>query len=194
MTKSHARWFAVAALVLPMIEIVRAESPSTQPTSPLGLTVKDIHGQPVPLSKYQGKVMMIVNVASKCGNTPQYAALEKLNEKYADQGLAILGFPCNDFGGQEPGSEAQILTFCTSTYDVKFDMFSKVVVKGKDKTPLFDYLISKTTDPKFGGDIKWNFNKFIIGRDGQVAARFEPKKLPDSEDVIKTIEAELAKK
>ncbi len=171
-----------------------ADGPTTKPTSVLDFTVNDINGKPVDMSKYKGKVLMIVNVASKCGNTPQYAALEKLNEKYASQGLAILGFPCNDFGGQEPGSEEQIMTFCKSTYDVKFDMFAKVVVKGKEKTPLFDFLINKDTDPKFGGDIKWNFNKFIVGRDGQVVARVEPKTQPDSDAVIKTLEAELAKK
>ncbi|CAN5620688.1 glutathione peroxidase [soil metagenome] len=174
--------------------LVAADSPTTRPTSVLDFTVNDIHGTPVALSKYQGKVLLIVNTASKCGFTPQYDALEKLNEKYGAEGLAVLGFPCNDFGHQDPGTNEEILTFCTSKFNVKFDMFSKVVVKGNEKTPLYEFLISKDTDPKFGGAIGWNFTKFLIGRDGQIAGRFDSKVKPDSELLTKALEAELAKK
>src|SRR5690349_11063221 len=125
-------------------------------TGPLQYTVKDIDGKDVDLSQYKGKVVMIVNVASKCGNTPQYKQLEELHKKYADKGLVILGFPANEFGKQEPGTNAQIKEFCTSTYNVDFPMFSKIVVKGKGQADLYKNLTSKETDPKFAGDIKWN--------------------------------------
>ena len=171
-----------------------AEGPTTKATSVLDFTVNDINGQPVNLSKYKGKVLLIVNTASKCGFTPQYEGLEKIHEKYADQGLAVLGFPCNDFGGQDPGTEEQIKTFCTTKYNVKFDMFSKVVVKGDKKTPVYDFLISKDTNPQFGGPITWNFNKFLIDREGRIVARFDKNIKPESETVTKAIEAELAKK
>ena len=171
-----------------------ADGPTTKPASVLDFTVNDINGKPVDLSKYKGKVLLIVNTASKCGYTPQYDGLEKLHEKYADQGLAVLGFPCNDFGGQDPGTEAEIKTFCSSKYNVKFDMFSKVVVKGDKKTPLYDFLINKDTNPQFGGPITWNFNKFLVDRNGKIVARFDKNIKPESETVTKAIEAELAKK
>jgi len=171
-----------------------AEGPTTKPTSVLGYTVNDINDQPVDLAKYKGKVLLIVNTASKCGFTPQYDALEKLHEKYSSQGLAVLGFPCNDFKNQDPGTNAEILAFCTGKYNVKFDMFSKVVVKGDHKTPLYDFLINKDTDPKFGGEIGWNFTKFLIDRDGQIVGRFDSKVKPDSDQMTKAIEVELAKK
>jgi glutathione peroxidase len=161
---------------------------------PLQFTVKDIDGKDVDLSQYKGKVVMIVNVASKCGNTPQYKQLEDLNRKYKEQGFVILGFPANEFGKQEPGTDAQIKEFCTSTYQVDFPMFSKIVVKGNGQADLYKYLTSKETDPKHAGDITWNFEKFLIGRDGQIANRFKPKTKPDAPEVVKSIEAELAKK
>ena len=160
----------------------------------LNYKMKTLDGKDTDLSQYQGKVLLVVNVASKCGNTPQYEALEKLYEQHADKGLVVLGVPANEFGHQEPGSNEEIAKFCSATYNVKFPMLSKVVVKGKGITPLYQYLTSKETDPKFAGDIKWNFTKFLIGRDGEVVARFEPKVKPDSEEVTKAIEAELAKK
>jgi glutathione peroxidase len=161
---------------------------------PLQFTVKDIDGKDVDLSQYKGKVVMIVNVASKCGNTPQYKQLEALNKKYKEQGLVILGFPANEFGKQEPGTDAQIKEFCTSTYQVDFPMFSKIVVKGEGQADLYKYLTSKETDPAHAGDITWNFEKFLIGRDGQIANRFKPGTKPDAPQVVKSIEAELAKK
>jgi glutathione peroxidase len=156
--------------------------------------MKNIKGEPVDLSKYQGKVVLMVNVASKCGLTPQYKELEGLHEKYADKGLAVLGFPANEFGKQEPGTDGEIADFCKAKYDVKFDMFSKVVVKGDGQCDLYKFLTSEKTDPKFAGDIKWNFEKFLVGRDGNVIARFAPTVKPDSPEVIKAIETALAEK
>jgi glutathione peroxidase len=173
-------------------------SPTTQEDKqvPPVLTFKmdSLDGKPVDLSKYQGKVIMMVNVASKCGFTPQYKDLEALHEKYADKGLVILGFPANDFHHQEPGTNAEIGEFCTKNYGVKFDMFSKIVVTGKDKAPLYDFLTSDKTDPKFPGEVKWNFEKFLISRDGQIVERFRSKVKPSSDEVTQAIEAELAKK
>ncbi len=162
--------------------------------SVLDFKVENINGQSVDLSKYKGKVVLIVNVASKCGLTPQYKALEELHEKYGKDGLAILGFPANDFLKQEPGSNEEIAKFCTSKYNVQFDMFAKSVVKGKDQSPLYQFLTSKETDPKFAGDITWNFEKFIVGRNGEVVARFNPRIKPDAPQVVQKIEEELNKK
>jgi glutathione peroxidase len=183
---------------------VAAAADAKKPASgPLQYSVKDIDGKDVDLSQYQGKVVMIVNVASRCGNTPQYKQLEELHKKYADKGLVILGFPANEFGKQEPGTDAQIKEFCTSTYNVDFPMFSKVVVKGDGIVPLYkDLTAQKTTlvpvkgedKPNYSGPIAWNFEKFLIGRDGQVVARIEPKVKPDDKRVVEKIEGELQKK
>lgn len=159
----------------------------------LNFKMKTLTGKEVDLAKYKGKVVLMVNVASQCGLTPQYEELEGLHEKYAGKGLAILGFPANEFGKQEPGSDAEIQEFCQQNYGVKFDMFSKVVVKGEGQCPLYKYLTSKDTDPKFPGDITWNFEKFLIGRDGEIVQRFAPKVTPDSPEVVSAIETELAK-
>ncbi|HEV2294889.1 MAG TPA: glutathione peroxidase [Tepidisphaeraceae bacterium] len=159
----------------------------------LNFTMDSLDGKPVELKKYQGKVLLIVNVASKCGNTKQYKPLQALHEKYKDKGLAILGFPANDFKSQEPGTNEEIAQFCEKNYGVKFDMFSKIVVKGEGQHPLYKYLTAQPTTPEPAGDIKWNFEKFLIGRDGRVVARFAPRTQPDSEEVIEAIEAELAK-
>jgi glutathione peroxidase len=153
---------------------------------------KTITGEARQLAEYQGKALLIVNVASRCGLTPQYEGLEKLHEKYAEKGLRVLGFPANEFGAQEPGTESEIAQFCTTNYGVKFDMFSKVKVKGPGIDPLFDFLTSSTTDPKFAGEIKWNFNKFLIGKDGTVLARFEPPVDPMSAEVTQAIEKAIA--
>jgi len=156
-------------------------------------TEKTITGEKKSLADYKGKALLIVNVASRCGNTPQYAGLEKLHEEYAARGLAVLGFPANEFGGQEPGTNEEIAQFCTANYGVKFDMFAKVTVKGPGIDPLFDYLTSPTTDPEFGGEIQWNFNKFLVGRDGAVVARFKPKADPTSPEVKQAIEKALTR-
>ena len=160
----------------------------------LNFTMNNINGQPVNLSKYQGKVLLIVNTASECGYTYQYEGLQALHKKYSAQGLNLLGFPSNDFGQQEPGSNAEIQTFCKANYGVEFDMFSKVDVLGSSKVPLYDYLTSSATDPKFPGEIGWNFEKFLIGRDGQILARFKSDIEPMSAEVTGAIEAALAKK
>lgn len=160
----------------------------------LDYTMKSLDGHDVNLSKYKGKVVLMVNVASRCGLTPQYKGLEALHEKYRDQGFSILGFPANNFGQQEPGTNEEIHQFCQKNYGVKFDMFSKISVKGDDKAPLYKYLTEQDPIGKTKGDISWNFEKFLIGRNGQVVARFEPKTTPESPEVVKAIEIELAKK
>jgi glutathione peroxidase len=164
-----------------------------KPVAPaLNFTMKDIDGKDVPLRKYQGKVLLVVNVASRCGNTPQYSALQSAYEKYHQQGFAVLGFPANDFGKQEPGTEAEIKEFCTAKYNVSFPMFSKIVVKGDGQAPLYHYLTDKATNPAYGGDIEWNFAKFLINRKGEVVARFPAKMNPSSPEIVEAIEKALA--
>lgn len=156
--------------------------------------VQSIEGETVDLSKYDGKVVLVVNVASKCGYTKQYADLEKLYRDYQDKGLVVLGFPCNQFGKQEPGSDQQILEFCKGKYDVTFPMFSKVEVNGDDAADLYKELKAVSTQPKESGEISWNFEKFLIGRDGEVIGRFASKVNPSDADFRKTIEEALAAK
>ena len=156
------------------------------------LKVKDIDGKDVALADYKGQVLLVVNVASKCGNTPQYAALESAYEKYKAQGFAVLGFPCNQFKNQEPGSNEQIKEFCTDTYHVSFPLFDKLDVNGPDRAPL--YVTLAGADSPFPGDIKWNFTKFLVGRDGKILQRFEPKTKPDAPEVMQAVEAALASK
>jgi glutathione peroxidase len=153
--------------------------------------MKDIDGNDKPLSVYTGKVVMIVNVASKCGFTGQYAGLEKLYLKYKDRGFVILGFPANNFMGQEPGSNQEIKHFCSLTYNVTFPMFAKISVKGDDQAPLYRFLTDKTTNPAHGGSITWNFNKFLIGKDGRIINRFGTKISPEDKAVISAIESAL---
>ena len=160
----------------------------------LNFEMKTLDGKEVDLSKYKGKVVMIVNVASECGATPQYEPLQELYETYKDQGLVVLGFPCNQFGAQEPGTAAEIKTFCTENYGVTFDMFSKVDVNGENAAPLFKYLTSEETNPGHSGKIGWNFEKFLISRDGKVVARYKTPVAPDADEVVKAIKAELEKK
>jgi glutathione peroxidase len=154
-----------------------------------GITVLDMNKKEVNLSDYNGKVLLIVNVASECGNTPQYAGLEEIYEKYHPKGFEILAFPCNDFGGQEPGTNDQIKTFCSSKYGVTFKLFDKIKVLGKDKSPLYDRLINNSVTEN--GDVKWNFEKFLISKDGKIVARFGNKVQPTSDEVISAIEKEL---
>lgn len=156
--------------------------------------LKSLDGKDVDLSKYQDKVLLIVNTASKCGATPQYKDLQALHEKYKDQGLVVLGFPCNQFGAQEPGTALQISEFCTKNYGVTFDMFSKIDVNGENADDLYKYLTSKKANPKTAGPVKWNFEKFLINRDGEIAARFRTRVNPQSEEVTNAVEAELKKK
>jgi glutathione peroxidase len=155
---------------------------------------KDIEGKPVNLARYQGQVALVVNVASKCGNTPQYADLETLYDKYKDQGLVVLGFPANEFGMQEPGSNKEIKEFCELTYKVKFPMFSKIVVKGEGQDPFYKFLTNKETNPKFGGDIEWNFAKFLVNRKGEIIARIPARTKPNSPEFFALVEKALAEK
>jgi glutathione peroxidase len=153
--------------------------------------MKNIDGKEVPLSKYKGKVLLVVNVASYCGNTPQYKGLEKLYAEQEKNGLEVLGFPANQFGAQEPGSDAEIKEFCSKTYSVTFPMFSKIVVKGEGEHPLYQWLIANASRHE---DIEWNFAKFLIGRDGKVVARFGPRVQPDSPEIAEAIQKALAEK
>jgi glutathione peroxidase len=157
-------------------------------------TLNSIDGQPTSLSAFKGKVVLLVNVASRCGYTPQYTALESVYEKYKDRGFVIVGVPANNFGGQEPGSNQEIKTFCTAKYNVTFPMMAKVSVKGKDIAPLYHFLTDKSANPQTGGEIGWNFTKFLIGPDGQVIARFDSAVTPDSKEVTSAIEKALASK
>jgi glutathione peroxidase len=161
-------------------------------SSVYNFNLKDIDGNEVSLEQYKGKVLMIVNVASKCGYTPQYEGLQKIYESYKDKGFVILGFPANNFKGQEPGSNEEIKQFCTLEYGVEFPMFSKVSVKGDDQADLFKYLTSQP-NPDFEGDIEWNFEKFLIEKDGSLVRRFRSAVKPESEEIAEAIENELAK-
>jgi glutathione peroxidase len=154
-------------------------------------TLKSIDGKPTSLAEYHGKVLLLVNVASKCGYTPQYSALESLYEKYKGQGLVIVGIPANNFASQEPGTNAEIKSFCSRKYNVTFPMMAKVSVKGDDETPLYQFLTDKSVNPQIGGEIQWNFTKFLFDRSGTPVARFEPAVTPDSPQVTAAIEAAL---
>jgi glutathione peroxidase len=157
------------------------------------IEVKSINGEPVKMEQYKGKVLLIVNTASKCGFTGQYDELQKLYETYQDKGLVILGFPSNDFMGQEPGNNDEIESFCKLNYGVTFPLFEKIAVKGKEAHPLYVYLTSKETNPEFSGKISWNFNKFLISSDGRIVNRFGSRTKPDDPDLVGAIEKELGK-
>jgi glutathione peroxidase len=183
MTLSHCCLLVALVSVLGLAIDARAESP-------LSGKMKSIDGQDVDLADYKGKVVLIVNVASRCGATPQYAGLEALYAKYRDRGFVVLGFPANDFGAQEPGSDEQIKEFCSSKYSVTFPMFSKITVKGPGKAKLYEVL-TESADP--AGEIGWNFEKFLIAKDGSIAARFKTRTAPNDPAVVTAIEAELAR-
>lgn len=151
----------------------------------------DIDGRAKPLSDFDGKVVLVVNVASKCGLTPQYDGLQRLHDEFHDRGFEILGFPCNQFAGQEPGTEAEVKRFCSLNYGVRFPMFSKIEVNGPGRAPLYEWLCSAEVGPEPAGDIKWNFGKFLIGRDGAVCARFDPSVEPCSKELKAAVEAAL---
>jgi glutathione peroxidase len=181
-------------LLLSPVTVVSASDDAKKPTGVLDFRVKDIDGKDVDLAKYKGNVFLIVNTASQCGLTPQYKDLESIYEKYKEKGFEILAFPANEFGAQEPGSNEEIKEFCSTKYKVSFPLFSKIVVKGKGIDPLYDYLTSKETNPKFSGAIPWNFTKFLVNRKGEVIARFKPQEKPSSKDVEAAIEKALAEK
>ncbi len=179
--------FAVMAMATAMV-VSAADAPAA-----LNFKAKDIDGKEVNLSKYQGRVVLVVNLASRWGLTPQYLQLQGLHKKYNAKGLSVVGFPCNQFGKQEPGTEAQIKEFCTSNYQVQFDLFSKVDVNGDTAHPFYKHITSQETKPKGAGKVSWNFEKFLLDREGNVIARFEPRTKPDAPELIKLIEAHLAK-
>jgi glutathione peroxidase len=187
--------FVMGALAMNQTATAKgAKSKDDAKATPLNLEMETLDGKKVNLAeKYKGKVVLLVNVASKCGLTPQYEQLQALHEKYAEQGLAIVGVPSNQFGKQEPGSAAEISEFCEKNYGVEFDLLAKVDVNGDNATPLYKYLTSKEKNKDFAGKITWNFEKFLFNRDGQVVARFAPKTKPDAPEVVKAIETELAK-
>lgn len=168
-----------------------ADAPKPTPNKIYQFKVETIDGKPRQLRRYRGKVLLVVNVASKCGNTPQYEGLEKIYTKYKKQGLVVLGFPANNFGSQEPGTNAEIKTFCTEKYAVTFPMFAKISVKGPDQAPLYAWL--QKNGPRHE-DIEWNFAKFLIGRNGKVAKRFAPQVVPEDPELVAAIEAELARR
>ncbi len=175
----------ILSALIPFSAFLRAED------SVHDFKVKNINGDEIDLTEYKGKVLLIVNVASKCGNTPQYDPLQSLYDQYEKKGLVVMGFPANNFGGQEPGSDEEIAEFCSSKYSVEFPMFSKVSVKGDDKAPLFSYLTS-AENPDKEGDISWNFEKFLVGKDGKLIRRFGAKVKPTDSSLVEAIEKALA--
>jgi glutathione peroxidase len=185
---------ALASAFVVSPTLFAAEKSSEKPSAALGFKVQSLDGKDVDLGQYKGKVVLIVNVASKCGLTPQYAKLEELYKKYDDQGFVILGFPCNQFHSQEPGTADEIRKFCTSKYNVTFPLMAKVEVNGDGACDLYKYLKALHLKPKGPGEVTWNFEKFLVGRDGKVVARFKPQTKPDAAEVVKAIETELDKK
>jgi len=183
---------AALSSVLVPFAVVSAADDAKKPTCVLDFHVKDIDGKDVDLSRYKGSVLLIVNTASQCGFTPQYKDMEAIYEQYKEKGFDVLAFPANEFGSQEPGSNEQIKDFCSTNYKVSFPLFSKIVVKGKGIDPLYEFLTSDKTNPKFSGAIPWNFTKFLVNRKGQVIARFQPKDKPSSETVTQAIDKALA--
>jgi glutathione peroxidase len=181
--------FCFTSLLIVFAMFVSARAADTPIYS---IPLKDIDGKETSLKAYAGKVLLIVNVASKCGYTPQYEGLESVSKKYREQGLVVLGFPCNDFGSQEPGSEQEIKEFCTAKFNVTFPLFSKLHVKGSEQHPLYAALTGN--DSPFPGPVKWNFGKFLIGRDGRIVARFDSAVEPDAPELTKAIEAALSAK
>ena len=184
-----AALFAVSAAA-----VVSAQDAAKKPTSVLDFRVKDIDGKDVDLAQYKGKVLLIVNTASQCGYTPQYNDLQAIYGKYKDQGFEVLAFPANEFGAQEPGDNQQIKDFCSTNYKVGFPLFSKIVVKGEGIHPLYAFLTSEGTNPKYAGKIPWNFTKFLVNKKGEVIARFRPADKPSSEKVTGEIEKALTEK
>ncbi len=183
-----------ALLVASSAPIVSAQDSPKKPTSVLDFRVKDIDGKDVDLARYKGKVLLIVNTASQCGNTHQYKDLQAIYEKYKGQGFEVLAFPANEFGSQEPGDNQQIKEFCATNYKISFPLFSKIVVKGEGIHPLYAFLTSDLSNPKFAGKITWNFAKFLVNKKGEVIGRFDPKEVPSSEQVTGEIEKALAEK
>jgi glutathione peroxidase len=182
----HALALAVATALLATPTLLAEDA---MPAAPLDITMNDIDGKPLALSQFKGKVVMLVNVASRCGNTPQYAGLETMYETYKDKGFVTVGFPANNFGAQEPGTNPEIKEFCTGKYNVSFPMMAKVSVKGDDICPLYKYLTTASPKP---GEVTWNFAKFLVGRDGTVIDRFDPRTKPEDPKLVSSVEQALA--
>jgi glutathione peroxidase len=199
--KKYVMLLALAILIITSVTIALTwdggdplkEGETMAEKSVLDFTMKSIDGDDVKLDSYSGKVLLLVNVASKCGYTPQYRGLESVYKKYKEQGLVVMGFPANNFLWQEPGTNEEIKTFCTTKYNVTFPMFAKISVKGDKIHPLYKFLTSKQTNPEFAGAISWNFNKFLVDRAGKVVARFSSKDEPENEKVVQAIEQALKK-
>jgi glutathione peroxidase len=183
----------VAAALCVSFSFAADEKKDQEMPKALAPTMKSLEGKPVELADYKGKVLLVVNVASKCGYTKQYDGLQKLYEKYQDKDFVVLGFPCNQFGGQEPGSSEEIATFCEKNYGVKFDMFEKVDVNGTDACDLYKYLTSLDVQPAGTGKISWNFEKFLIGKDGEVLGRYKSGTKPMDAELTAAIEKALGK-
>ncbi len=179
----------LCSLVAPMI--ANADEDKEEPTNAYAFEMKSLEGKPVDLREYKGKVMLAVNVASRCGYTPQYAGLQALHEEFKDKGLVVAGFPCNQFGKQEPGTSKEIATFCQNEYNVSFDMFAKVEVNDADACELYQYLTAQDTQPKGSGKVRWNFEKFLIGKDGKVLARFGSATKPNDPELVSLIKKAL---
>ncbi len=194
MRRLPARLCIVSFMLVCAISVFAAEKGEKKVSPVLDRQMKSLTGKTVDLSQYQGKVVLIVNTASQCGLTPQYEGLQNLHENYSGKGLAVLGFPCNQFGKQEPGTAEEIAEFCQANYGVKFDMFAKIEVNGDGADDLYKHLTALDTQPVGAGKISWNFEKFVIGRNGEVVARFSPKTEPEDRLLIDVIEAELAEK
>jgi len=188
---NHEIFILISIAVLATGVVIAASAPAK---GVLDFSLADISGQETPLRQFAGRALLLVNTASKCGLTPQYKALEEVYTRYRDQGLVILGFPANDFLGQEPGTNAQIKEFCLINYGVSFPMFAKISVRGKNIHPLYKFLVAKETNPRFAGKIAWNFTKFLVDPKGEVIARFEPRTVPDDPVVIAAIEKVLREK
>lgn len=188
------KWLSVVLVAGFVMAVVSGANAEEKAGGPLDFKVKSITGPEVDLGQYKGKVVLIVNVASECGLTPQYEDLQALYDKHQARGLVVLGFPCNQFGKQEPGNDQEIVKFCNDMYKIKFPLFSKIEVNGAGAAPLYQYLTSVETKPQGKGKIGWNFEKFVVGRNGQVVARFAPNVQPDAAEVLAVIEKELAGK
>lgn len=185
------KWLAIGVVIMVLAGGAGAGEEAAVPGF-YDFTMKEIYGEEVNLGTFRGKVLLVVNVASRCGFTKQYAGLEKLYQTYKDRGFAVLGFPANNFLGQEPGTDSEIRQFCKNTYGVSFPMFSKISVKGKNIHPLYAFLTSKDLHPEHGGAVSWNFNKFLIDRNGNVSGRFGSRTAPGSPVLVQAIEQALA--
>jgi len=186
------RSFLAMRVLLTMVAVSCAAQAEEKTPAALSFTMTSLTGKKVDLAKYEGKVVMIVNTASECGLTPQYEQLQALHKKYGGKGLAVIGFPCNQFGSQEPGTAKEIASFCKQNYGVTFDLFAKVDVNGKDACKLYKHLTALNTKPKGAGKVAWNFEKFVLDRGGNVIARFEPRTKPDAPEVLAVLKKELA--